>query len=158
MKAQPGEVGGKPRFRAGDAEIRHHREADAGADRGAMHGGDDRLAGAPQPLRFLVQMPAALCRAGNAIGASAAEIGAGAEMLALGAQHDRADVRGAVIDFQRVGDLRHHVGVDEIVRAAPHLDRCDVAGHIDGDVFIGPVLHGGFLPRCVRNESLRSVG
>ena len=67
-------------------------------------------------------------------------------MLAFRAQDDRADIRGTVIDLQRVGDFRHHVSIDEIVRAAPHLDRRDMAGDTDGYVFIGSVLHGGFRP------------
>ena len=44
VKAKAGEVGGEPGLGAGDTEIRHDRKADARADGGAMHGGDDRLA------------------------------------------------------------------------------------------------------------------
>jgi hypothetical protein len=90
-------------------------------------------------------VPAPFRCARDAIGSSAAEIRASAKMLAFRTQDDRADIRSTVIDLQRVGDLRHHVGIDEIVWAAPNLDRCDMTGTIDCYVFIGSVLHGGFL-------------
>ena len=99
-----------------------------------MHRGDDRLAGAPQPLRLLVEVAATLGAGAHAVGTAAAEVGAGTKMLALGAQHDGAHVRHPVVRFQRVGDFRHHVGIDEIVRPAPDLDGGDDAGLADGDV------------------------
>ena len=85
MEPQPGEIHREACFRTGDAKIRHHREADAGAHCRAMHRRDDRLAGAPQPLRLLIEVTSTLCSGPYAIGAAATEVGAGAEMLALGA-------------------------------------------------------------------------
>ena len=43
MKAEPGEVCGKSRFGAGDAEIRRYRESKTAANGRALNGGDDRL-------------------------------------------------------------------------------------------------------------------
>ena len=56
MKAELGEVGGEARLGAGDAEIRRHRKAQPAADRGAMHGGDDRLLVAEDAHRLDVEM------------------------------------------------------------------------------------------------------
>src|SRR5215475_4332122 len=97
MKTEPGEVRAEARLRTGDAEIRHHREPEPAADRRTMNRADDRLLGAEQPHRLDVEMadpalrqlfvgPAAIRREAAAV----AEIGAGAERLALRCQHHRA--------------------------------------------------------------------
>ena len=49
MKAEPREIGGKPGFRAGNAEIRDHGEPQAAADRRALDRGDERLFRPEQP-------------------------------------------------------------------------------------------------------------
>ena len=54
VEAQAGEVHREPRLGTGDAEVRHHREPNPGTNGGTVHRGDDRLAGPPEPLRFLI--------------------------------------------------------------------------------------------------------
>src|SRR5689334_10684422 len=81
-------------------------------------------------------MPSALGAARDTIRTTAAEIRAGTEMLALGAQHDRAHLRRAVPHLEHIGDLGDHVGVDEVVRSAPDLDRADDTGLFDADVLV----------------------
>jgi hypothetical protein len=57
-------------------------------------------------------------------------------MLALGAQHDRANLRCPVEAFQHIGDLADHVGVDEVVGSTPHFDRCDDARLRDANMLV----------------------
>jgi hypothetical protein len=57
----------------------------------------------------------------------AAEIGAGAEVLARGAEHDDAAGRIVVEGPVRVGERSDHRNVEEIVRRSPQLDRGHVA-------------------------------
>ena len=89
MEAEPREVGGKAGLGAGDTEVRHQGKAEATADRRALDRADAGLLRAEQAGRFLVEVLAAFGRARlRPVG----EIGAGAERLALGAQHVGADV------------------------------------------------------------------
>ncbi len=92
MKTEFCEIGGEPRLRAGDAKIRRNRKSQPAADRGAMHGCDDRLLVAEDAHRLDVEMvdrAEAVCRV--ALGGARllflprriVEIGAGAERLAL---------------------------------------------------------------------------
>ena len=114
---------------AGDAEIGNQREAEPAADRGAMHRADDRLSGAEQAARLLVEMPAGAAAAafGDRAGVHALrEIGAGAERAAFGGEHDRAALRVGVEPLERVADLGDQLAVEEIMRRPAHLDRRDI--------------------------------
>src|SRR5476649_2233600 len=97
MEAEPREIGGKARLRAGDAEIRHHGKAEPAADRRAVHRGDNRLLGAEQPVALEIEMLHRLFAVELAgplaflvERAAVAEIGAGAKRLALRGQHNGA--------------------------------------------------------------------
>jgi hypothetical protein len=93
MKAEPCEVGGKPRFGARHPKIGHHRQAQPAADGGAVNGSDDRLLGTEQPVAFDIKMRCAWGRSAQqraAVAVIVAEIGAGAEGLALRSQHQSA--------------------------------------------------------------------
>src|SRR5271165_3117315 len=72
----------------------------------------------------------------HAVRSATAKIGASAEVLAFGAQHDGAHLRRAVVSLQHIGDFRHHVGIDEVVRPAPDLDRGHDAGLRDADMLV----------------------
>ena len=96
MKAELGEVGGEARLGAGDAEIRRDREAEPAADRGTLHGCDDRLLGAKDADRVQIKTVDRAEAVGRvALGFARllllplriAEVGAGAERLALRRQH-----------------------------------------------------------------------
>ena len=94
MKAELGEIGGEARLRAGDAKIRRHRKPQPAADRSAMDRGDDRLLVAENPHRLDIEMVDRKMRdrIGLFLGLGflprrIAEIGAGAEGLALGCEH-----------------------------------------------------------------------
>ena len=110
MEAELGEVRGKARFGAGDAEIRRHRKSKPAADGGAMHGGDDRLLVAEDAHGLDVEMVDRQVRRRIGLGAlflllprRIAEIGAGAERLALGGEHRGADfdVAGRILPARR---------------------------------------------------------
>ena len=141
MEAEPVEIGAEPRFLAGHAEIGDKREAEPAADRCAMDCADHRLRGAEQADRFLVEMPAAAAAGGFLHGAgihALRKIGTGAEMAALGGEHDRTDRRVGVDALERLADLGDQCGVEEIVRRPAYLDRCDESVGRDGD-FVEPV-------------------
>ena len=95
-------------------------EAQSATDGGALHCRDDGQRRLEQSDRFGVQV--ARTTAGAAL---AAEVGAGAEVLALGAEHDRASraVTGEV--FIEVGDPPDHRQVEEVVGWAAELHRGD---------------------------------
>ena len=147
MKTEFGEVGGKARFRAGDAEVRGDRKPEAAADGGALHGRDDRLLGAEDAHRVQIET---VDRA-EAVGGIAlfgcfrlgrflflplriAEIGAGAERLALRCEHRGADLDILVELLQRVGDLVDQRDVEEVQRRPLDFDEADVAVLLDADV------------------------
>ena len=94
MEAEPREVGGEARLRAGDAQIRHQRQAEAAADRRPVDGADDGLGGAEEAHGLDVEVPR-LSRLRFLdedilhVGA-VAELGAGTERGALRRQHDGA--------------------------------------------------------------------
>src|SRR5581483_2341816 len=92
MEAEAGEIGAETRLRAGDAEVRDHRKPKPAADGGAVDRRDDRLFGAEQPVALDVER----LHPGHRLAGAAtflverravAEIGAGAEGLALRRQH-----------------------------------------------------------------------
>src|SRR4051812_20828105 len=82
-------------------------------------------------------MPSAPGAARHPVSSAVGKVGPRAKMLALGAQHDCPDLRRAVEPFERIGDLAHHVGIDEIVWSPPDLDRRDDAGLRDADMLVG---------------------
>ena len=144
MKAEPVEIGAEPRLLAGDAKIRHQGEAEPAADRRAMHRADDRLPGAEQADRLLVQVPPG--GAAGPLGDGAGihplrEIGAGAERAALGGEHDRPDVGVGIEPLEGVADLGNQRAIKEIVRRPPHLDGSDKPVAADADFAIGGLRH-----------------
>ncbi len=141
MKAEPGEIGGKARLRAGDAEIRHHRQAEPAADRRAVHRRDNRLLGAEQPVAFEIEMLDRLVAVEFALALAffiqrraVAEIGPGAERLALRGQHHRAATGVLIERFERGGDFLDQRDVEEIIGRAADLDQRDVTGFLDADI------------------------
>src|SRR6185295_15447284 len=146
MEAQAVEIGAEARLRAGHPEVGHQRESEAAADRGAVHRGDDRLARAKQAHRFLVKVLAGALRRGPGRRA-VREIGAGAERLAFGGEHDRAALRVAIEGIESVADLCDEGIVEEIVRRPADLDRPDPILPFDAHV-IGGCGHGLV---CVRS-------
>ena len=144
MEAEPREVGGEARLRCGDAEVRHQGEAQAAADRRALDRADAGLLRAEQAGRLLVKVFAALGRAGlRTVG----EIGAGAERLALRAQHVGADVVVLVERLEGIGDLVDQGIVEEIVRRPLDLDHADMTFVRDADILVGAA-HFGFPLRA----------
>ncbi len=107
MKAEPGEIGGKPRFRASDAKIRDHRQTQAAADRRTLDRGDDRLLDAEKAKRLIIEMlgRAAGFRRGAGVG-PVGEIGTGAKHLSFGGKHQRAAGGIFVELLELVGDGR----------------------------------------------------
>src|SRR5579863_6639851 len=73
---------------------------------------------------------------GHPVWTPAAEVGTGAEMFAFGAQHDGTHLRRPIVPLEHIGDLAHHVGVDEVVRTAPDLDGGHHAGLRDADMLV----------------------
>src|SRR5579885_1885702 len=136
VKAEPVEIGAEPGLVAGHPEIGHQRQAEPAADRGPVNRTDDRLAGAEQPARLLVEVPAGaaarrfLHRAGiHPLG----EIGAGAKRTPFGGEHDRPAGIVGVEPLERLADLGDQLAVEEIMRRPAQLNRCDkpVEGHAD---------------------------
>ena len=118
----------KARLRTGDAEIGDHRQAKPAADRRAVDRGDDRLLGAEQPVAFDIERLHAGHRLARAAAffverRAVAEIGAGAERLALRRQHDGADVDVLVEGFEGAGDVLDQRNVEEIIGRPPDLDQ-----------------------------------
>src|ERR1700675_383124 len=112
MKTEFGEIRGEARFRAGDAEIGRYRKTKPAADGSAMNGRDDRLLVAEDAHGLDVEMVDR--QVGGRIGFGllllllprrVAEIGAGAERLALRGEHRGADLDVLVEFLQPVRDL-----------------------------------------------------
>ena len=143
MKTELGEVRRKTRLGAGDAEIRRDRQAKPAADRGAMHGGDERLPGAEDAHRLHIEMIDRQVGRRIALGllflflpVRVAEIGAGAERLALRRQHRGADFDVLVEFLQRIRDLVDQRDVEEIQRRPADFDQADMAVLLDADVSV----------------------
>ena len=95
------------RLRAGDAEVRHHREPEPAADRRAVDRADDRLLRAEQPHRLHVEVAdrrdgLARPQAGLVERRAVAEIRAGAERFSLRGEHDGAAFVVLVEGLERV--------------------------------------------------------
>jgi hypothetical protein len=67
-------------------------------------------------------------------GAAVAEIGAGAERLALRRKHDGPAATVLIKRIERAGDLVDERDVEEIVGRPPQLDEGDEAGFLDPDI------------------------
>jgi hypothetical protein len=106
-----------------------------------MHCGDDRLLSAEQPVALDIEM---LHRLGAVEIArllsvvfehrAVAEIGAGAERLALRRQHDGAHVGIPIEGFENRGEFLDQRDIEEIVRRAPDLDQRDMTGFFDANI------------------------
>ena len=138
MKTEPGEVGAEARLRTGDAQVRHHRQAEPAADGRAVDGPHDRLLGAVEPHSLDVEVPrlaglgALHQRVLDVV--AAAELGARAERRALRRQHDGAAGRVLVERLAGVRDLPDQLDVEEIVRRPPDLDGGHHVFQLDGDI------------------------
>src|SRR3954454_8133216 len=117
METELCEVRAESRVRAGYPEVGGARETEAAADGGTLHGGHDRQRGVEQPGRLGAKMLRA--PAGAAV---AAEVGAGAEVLPLGAKHDDSRVRGRGEVQVEIGDAADHRQIEEVVRWTAQLD------------------------------------
>jgi hypothetical protein len=128
VEAELDEVGGEAGVRRGDAEVGHHRQAEARADGRALHGGDDRLLRREQPHGLLVER---IDRAQAAGAFAAHQVGAGAEVLALGLQHRAAQLDLGVDRVERVGEIAHELHGDVVVRRPVdrHHRHVAVGGH-----------------------------
>ena len=135
MEAEPIEVGAEARLDAGDAKIGGERQAEPAADGRALHRRHERLAGAEDARGLLVEVLAALVP--RARGRAVGEIRAGAEGLALRAQHHRAAAHVAIELLEGIGDLVDERIVEVVVRRPLDLDLADVVRrHGDADVLV----------------------
>src|SRR5262245_6308335 len=161
MEAESREVGAEARRRTGDAEVRHQREPEAAADSSAVNRRDDRLACAKQADRLDIEMPGGSLRrlarhAPRAIErAAVAEIGAGAERLALRGKHHGAAGVVLVERLQRAGDLADQRDVEEVVGRPADLDERHQARRLDRGI-LEPA-HLTSLHRCPRMKRSRSA-
>ncbi len=120
VESEAGEVGAEPRLGRSDPEVGGHRHPEATTDRRTLDRGDDRLAGPEQPHRGTVQIT------GRIRGARRREVGARAEVLALGRQHDRPARPIVVERLEGVGELGDHRRGEEVVRWPTQRDGGDV--------------------------------
>ncbi|MHC2423754.1 hypothetical protein ACVIST_000499 [Bradyrhizobium elkanii] len=104
---------------------------------------DDRLLVAEDAHRLNVEMVDRQVGGRIALGAlflllagRIAEIGAGAERLALRRQHRGADLDIVVELLQRVGDLVDQRDVEEIQRRLSDFDQADMAVGFDADISV----------------------
>src|SRR5438105_4411848 len=105
MKTEPREVRAEARLGTGHAKVRDHGEAEPAADRRPVHRRDDRLLAAEQADGLGVQVPDRLRLLARTASlaierAAVAEIGAGAERLALRREHDRAAIGIRIKDLE----------------------------------------------------------
>ena len=98
VEAEPGEVAAEAGLGRGDAEVGRQREPEPAAHGRTLHRGDDRLVVGEEACRLLVEARGAVEEV------AAAQIGAGAEVLALRAEHHGPAV-GLVVEAEhRVGE------------------------------------------------------
>ena len=95
VEAELGEVAAEAGVGRGDAEVGREREAEAPAHRRALHRGDDRLLRREQGDGLLVEVRGVVHEV-----RLRSEVGAGAEVLAFRAEHDRPAV-GVVVERER---------------------------------------------------------
>ena len=150
VEPELGEVAAEAGVGGGDPEVGREREAEPAADRRALHRGDDRLLRREEGDGLLVEVRGLVDEV-----RLRAEVGAGAEVLALRAQHDRPAVGVVVEREDRLDQRLDERDVEEVVRRSVELDRRDVVLDGDGDV-IG---HGArtLLVRVSGCHTLRSA-
>jgi DNA-binding transcriptional ArsR family regulator/MFS family permease len=119
VEAEPREIRAEARLGRRDPEVRHQRQAEPPAHGRALHGGDHRRARLEEPHGLVVQMPSGGPGRGPAV--PPAEIRARAEVLALGAEHDRAAVRVGVQRLERLAERVDQRDVEEVVGRPPDL-------------------------------------
>ena len=126
---EPGEVRAEPGGRRGDPEVGGHGQAEPSADRGAVHGGDDRDADVEHAHRLGVE-------GGGAVGvlarrdrrgapAVAPEVRPGGEVAALGGEDDHPHRRVRVGLGVEVGQQADHRHVEVVVRGPPQRHQRD---------------------------------
>ena len=118
MQAEPGEVRAEPGLRAGDAEVGGAGQPEAATHRRALHGGDHRRPHLEQPGRRSVEFPRT---AHPGPPRTAGEVRARAEVLAVRAQHRRAELRLLVQPRAGIRERGDELGIEEVVRRAPDL-------------------------------------
>ena len=126
VEAEAGEVAREAGLGRRHPEVGRERETEAAADRRALHRGDGRHRGAGDPCGLRVEVARVIDHVG------AAEVGARAEVLALGAEHDHPAVGMVAEVLERVGERGEHVEVEVVVRRPVHLDRRHVIDEVDG--------------------------
>ena len=141
MEAELDEVRREARFRADDAEIRHHRKAETAANGRSLHRRDHGRFGIEKAHGGGVERVAA-GRAPDLRGRRArlAEVVASAEMLALGAEHDGATVVVVVHVLECGRHVVDEIHIEEIVWPALDFQRRDVAVLGEFDVAVVHVL------------------
>ena len=131
MKTQSREVGAEARLWAGHAEVGHHSKAQATTDSCSMYRRDNWLFGTKQSVALDIKWRDAWTWL---VGTTAlpverrtvAEIGTGAKCLALGCQHDGANIDIFVEALERLCNFFDQRYIKEIVRRPPDLDQ----GHV----------------------------
>ena len=93
MEAELDEIGGEPRLGRGDPEVGDQRQAQARADRRALHRGDDRLRHGEQPHRLVIERIDARPIGSPCPGSLLARSAPAQKLLPSDAQHDGAAVR-----------------------------------------------------------------
>ena len=144
MDAEFHEVGREPRLRGADAEVGRQCQAQTAADGGTLDCSDHRRLRGEQPDPLAVQqsrgVPEAVLGKLRVAGrrlATRAEVGTGAERLAVGSQHN-GPALGIVVEFAvGVGDLGDQLPVEEIVRRSVDFDGRDTIREAHVDVGIG---------------------
>ncbi len=143
MEAEFCEIGGEPRFGAGDAKIRGNRKSQPAADRRAVHGGDDRLLVAEDAHCLNVKVVDRQVGCGIGLGTlflflarRVVEIGTGAERLTLCGKNGSPDFDIPVEFLQRVGNLVDQGDIEEIQRRLADFDQADMSVLLDTDIRI----------------------
>ena len=117
-----------------DAEVGGQREPEPATHSAALHGHHDRERLLEQSDALVVQVPSGPGDVGDLVGA--AEVRAGAEVLAGAAQHDGACPPLGGERLERVSQCLQQVKVEEVRLPTRELERGDVVG-----VDLDPKLH-----------------
>ena len=133
MDAELCEVRGEARFARDDAKVRHQRETEPAADRGALNRGDDGLLAAEQAHRLAIQLAGGVAeaflgkiRASRPVAPTTSEVRPRAERFALGCQYDGAALRVCIHCGECVRDLADQTEIEKVVGRPLDFDRGDV--------------------------------
>jgi hypothetical protein len=125
VEPEPREIAHEAGLGRGDAEVGDERESEPAAHGSSLDGGHTRQRGAGDAGGDGVE----------ALGVGrlgvAAQVGAGAEVLALAAQHGGPAVGVPAETFERLGQGREHVDVEEVVGRPVDLHEGHVAPPFD---------------------------